>query len=447
MSIQSVRSFTLVVACILPATLLFFFHPVTAFAEHWPQWRGPGGNGITNEAGLPTTWSRETNVAWRVELPESGNSSPVVWGDRIFVTQPISAENMRTVICFRKSDGKQLWQQGVKYDQEEASHRTNPYCSPSPVTDGERVIVWFGSAGLVCYDMDGTRLWQKDLGPLEHMWGYGTSPILHEDLCILNFGPGANEALLALNKTNGEEVWRVAPLDVTEELELSGPENDGNVDPARDKSDLDKKLRGAWGTPVVEKVGDQTHLIVAHPRRMSAYDPASGKLRWTCGGSAPLAYVTPMRSENTFLTLGGYFGGSIAVDGDGEGDVTDTKRVWHKERESTNWLGTGVVRDGHLYICDMKGVAHCFDCATGEIRWKERLPGSSGECWSSMTMTGDGVIYLMSQKGDVFVFRASPDGYEAIAKNQMEENSNSTVAVSNGQLIIRTFDALWCIGS
>lgn len=419
-------------------------------AEHWPQWRGPAGNGVSNEADLPTTWDKETNVAWRVDLPESGNSSPVVWDDRIFITQPVSAEKMRTLICFRKSDGEKLWQKGVKYEDDEASHRTNPYCSPSPATDGERVIVWFGSAGIICYDMDGNKQWEKKLGPLQHMWGYGTSPLIHENLCILNFGPGANEALVALDKETGDEVWRVKPLALDDELELSSsPANDGNVDPARDKDELDKKLRGAWSTPILEQIGDQMQLIVSHPRRVSAYDPATGEVQWTCGGYAPLAYTSPMRSGKSVMALGGYFGASIAVDADGQGDVTDSKRLWHKKRESTNWLGTGVVRDGHLYICDMGGVAYCFEFATGKEIWKSRLPGvgAKGACWSSLTMTGDGVIYLMTQKGDVFVFRASPEGYEGIARNRMGEDSNSTVAVSDGKLIIRTFDALWCIGS
>lgn len=420
-----------------------------AIAEHWPQWRGPSGNGITDEADLPTTWDKETNVAWRIELPESGNSSPVVWGDRVFLTQPDSDKKLGALICIRKSDGKQLWQKGVAYKQDERSHKTNPFCSPSPATDGQRVIVWFGSAGVVCYDMDGNEKWQKDLGPLEHMWGYGTSPLIHNDLCILNFGPGANESLVALNKKTGEEVWRVKPLSVDEELDLSGPENNGNVDVARDKPELDKKLRGAWATPIIEKVGDETQLIVAHPRRVTGYDPATGKVLWTCGGLAPLAYASPMRAGDNVIALGGYFGASVAVATSGLGDVTESKRLWHKERESTNWLGTGVIRDAHMYICDMNGVAHCFEVSTGKVKWKERLPGlgTGGACWSSLTMTGDGVVYLMTQKGDVFVFRASPSGYEAIARNRMGENSNSSVAISDGKLIIRTFDALWCIGS
>ena len=161
------------------------------------------------------------------------------------------------------------------------------------------------------------------------------------------------------------------------------------------------------------------------------------------------SYVTPMRSGNSIMTIGGYFGASVAVDADGQGDVTETKQLWHKKRESASWLGTGVVRDGHVYIADMGGVAYCFEFATGKEIWKSRLPGvgSDGACWSSLTMTGDGMIYLMTQKGDAFVFRASPDGYEAVARNRMGENSNSTIAVSDGKLIIRTFDALWCIGS
>ncbi len=419
-----------------------------ATGENWPQWRGPDGTGVTSETRLPTTWDRETNVVWRVELPEACNSSPVLWGDRVFLTQPDSKKKTGNVICLRKSDGKQLWSQAVPYRESEATHKTNPYCSPSPVTDGERVIAWFGSAGLVCYDMEGNPQWKLDLGPLQHMWGYGTSPLIYQDLCILNFGPGANEFLIALNKKTGKEVWRVNRLPLEEELELSGPENNGNVDPTRDKSELDKKLRGSWGTPIVVSVDGMSQLIVAHPRRVTGYDPATGRVLWVAGGLAPLAYTSPMAADGRVVALGGYSGASLAVSTDGQGDVTESGRVWHKERSIGGWLGTGVVRDGYFYICDMGGVAHCFEVATGEERWKERLPGlgAGGACWSSLTMRGDGVVYLMTQKGDVFVFEASPDGYRAIARNRMEEGSNSSVAVSDGRLFLRTFDALWCIG-
>jgi len=179
-------------------------------AANWPAWRGPDGNGVSPEKNLPLKWSTNENVRWRAALPERGNSSPIVWGDRVFVTQAISSENRRTVMCFDRANGKALWQAGVSYSESEPTQSNNGYCSASPVTDGERVIAWFGSAGLYCYDFAGKELWHRDLGKLSHMHGNASSPILVGDLCVLHVGPGQNARLLAVNKRTGETVWEAA---------------------------------------------------------------------------------------------------------------------------------------------------------------------------------------------------------------------------------------------
>ena len=147
-------------------------------ADNWPEWRGPHGDGTCDEKGLPTKWSPTENVVWKAALPEPGNSTPVVWKDQVFVTQPILAQNRRMLMCFDRTDGRLLWQSGTDWTEADPTHSTNPLCSSSPVTDGERVIVWFGSAGLFCYDMQGHELWKRDLGIQKHIWGYGASPFM-----------------------------------------------------------------------------------------------------------------------------------------------------------------------------------------------------------------------------------------------------------------------------
>ena len=165
---------------------------LTASAANWPAWRGANADGISTEKNLPVKWSKDENVRWRIPLPEAGNSTPVVWGDRIFVTQPVG--DRRTLMCFNRADGKLLWQVGVATREKEPTHGTNPFCSASPVTDGERVIVSFASDGLFCYDFSGKELWKRtDLGRQIHIWGGATSPMIHKDLCFLNFGPGEND--------------------------------------------------------------------------------------------------------------------------------------------------------------------------------------------------------------------------------------------------------------
>ena len=195
-------------------------------AGNWPGWRGPTVNGISTDKNLPVKWSTNENVRWRVPLPERGNSSPIVWGDRVFVTQAVGAENRRAIICFDRATGKQLWQSGVTYTEREPTQNANPYCSATPVTDGERIIASFGSAGLYCCDMDGKKLWHRELGKMSHMFGNASSPIIHGDLCYFYFGPDEKSRLIALNKRTGDTAWEVQPpkLDPSEmQMARGGP--------------------------------------------------------------------------------------------------------------------------------------------------------------------------------------------------------------------------------
>jgi outer membrane protein assembly factor BamB len=196
----------------------------TLGAANWPGWRGPEGTGTSKEKNLPLNWTTNENVRWRVDLPGRGNSSPIVWGDRVFVTQAVSADNRRTLMCFDRASGKLLWQSGVTYAEREQTQRDNPYCAATPVTDGERVIASFGSAGIYCYDLSGKEVWHRDLGKMNHMFGNAASPMLAGDLCILNFGPDEKARLIAMNKKSGETVWEVQPpkVDVSEQQQMRG---------------------------------------------------------------------------------------------------------------------------------------------------------------------------------------------------------------------------------
>jgi len=193
-------------------------------AGNWPQWRGPDVNGVATESNLPLKWSDKENVRWRVALPGPGNSSPIVWGERVFVTQAVQKEKRRTVMCYDRSSGKLLWQSGATYTEEEPTQENNPYCSGTPATDGERVYACFGSAGVYAYDFAGKELWHRDLGKLSHMFGNAISPVLYGDLCFVNFGPDQKTRLVALKKKSGEIAWEVeAPkVDPSEQAPMGG---------------------------------------------------------------------------------------------------------------------------------------------------------------------------------------------------------------------------------
>ncbi|MFH5806074.1 PQQ-binding-like beta-propeller repeat protein [Alienimonas sp. DA493] len=416
-----------------------------AEGERWPQWRGPDGSGRTAATDVVSEWGPERNVNWRAELPEAGNSTPVVWGDRVFLTQPLSEKNQRALLCLDRATGAERWRRGVTYEQPESTHKTNPYASASPATDGERVVAWFGSAGLLCWDMEGNELWRRDLGEQRHMWGYGSSPILHGDLCILNFGPGDREFLLAVDKTTGETVWQVDALDDEAERALSGPENDGNSRDFEADGPRRDRLRGSWSTPIVITVDGREELVVTLPRRVSAFDPATGERLWTCGGFGPLAYASPMASDDGIVVaLGGYGGACLAVRAGGSGDVTETRRLWHQPR-GAGYLGTGAVVDGAVYVCDMGGVLRCLDVQTGEELWKARVAG--GGTWSSVTQTADGRMFLLTKSGTTAVFRANREEYEPIAANDLDESTNASVVAAGDDLFVRTDDALWSVGA
>lgn len=414
-----------------------------SFAEdsNWPQWRGPNGSGKTSVVAAVTDWGPDQNVKWRFDLPEAGNSTPAVWGDCVFVTQPISESNGRSLICVDRKKGQERWRRSVVYDQQEASHQTNPYCSASPATDGQRVVAWFGSAGLICWDLEGNELWRRDLGRQEHMWGYGSSPILYQGLCILNFGPGNREFLIAVDASTGETRWQVDSVDDATERELSGPENDGNANDFSSDKQRSERLRGSWNTPIIVQVNGRDELVVALPRRVIAVDPKTGKRLWTCGDGAPLAYASLLEDDGVIVALGGYRGASFAVRAGGSGDVTATHRLWHKPND-VGWLGTGVIHEGTAYVCDMGGVIYGIDVKTGEFLWKSR--GGGGGTWSSVTQTADGTMYLLTKSGVTTVFRPDRGGLKQVAENELGETSNASVVVAGGDVLVRTDQALWC---
>ena len=400
-------------------------------AENWPQWRGPTGTGVSSEKNLPLHWSTNQNVRWKKDLPAKGNSTPVIWGERIFVTQAV--EGQRSIFCFDRQDGRLRWQQGVPYAEKEVTHDTNPYNSSSPVTDGERVVAWFGSAGLYCYDLDGKELWHQDLGRQRHIWGWGSSPVLVGDLCLLNFGPGEPSFLVAMDKKTGREVWRVNAPDA----------DSGEKKPGQEKA----VWAGSWSTPLLARIGGQEQLILTWPRTVTALDPKSGRERWSCAGLNPLVYTSPLfdPGKEIVVAMGGFGGMALAVKAGGEGDITASRRLWHHPKTKQR-IGSGVIHDGHVYIHNDPGVAECWELETGRLVWEERLsgPGPKSDNWSSMVLA-DGKLYTVNQGGDGFVLRAAPK-FEVLATNSLREPTISSMAISDGGIFIRTYRNLWCIG-
>jgi outer membrane protein assembly factor BamB len=396
-----------------------------AVAADWPGWRGPTGDGRCRGTDVPLKWTTTENVRWKAPLRDEGNSSPVVWRNRVFVTQALEKGKRRAVLCFDRADGKKLWQSEVRFDGTEPTHPTNPYCSATPVTDGERVIASFGSAGLVCYDFAGKLLWHKDVGKMIHVWGNASSPVLYGDFVILWCGPGERQVLFAADKKTGETVW---------EYYVSG----GNA--GKDQT----KWVGSWATPVVAKVNGHDELILPVPNKVLALDPRSGDELWSCDGLGPLVYASPVVSaDGIVVAVSGFHGPDLAVRAGGTGDVTATRRLWRHEAKIPQRIGSPVIVGNLVYLLSENGLAQCFDLRTGEDRWgKER---ASGESWGSLVAIA-GRLYVTTLSGETVVLAAKP-AFAVLARNRLDERTLASPAVSDGDIFVRTYQHLWCIGA
>lgn len=411
-----------------------------AVADDWPTWRGPGGHGVSHEVDLPVTWDRTTYVRWCVPLPGPGNSTPVICGDRVFITQASefslwppkvpedyaggaspgghAVAEKRSVMCFRRSDGQLLWQRDTIYKEPEVTHRDNPFCSASPVTDGQRVVAFHGSAGLVCYDLDGNLLWRYDVGKLEHLWGNASSPILHGEMCIQWCGPGQRQFLLAVDKHTGEKVWET-------------------VEPDGDSGITSRTFRGSWATPIVARVNDRDQLIFPVPFELAGYDLRSGKELWSATGPGTYCYSSPLVVDDVVV----YGQNLYRLGGSGE---AATERLKH--RVGSMYISTAVVAGDYLYTINNVGVPACYEWKTGRELWKEQIQQRPGgrEAWGSLVYAA-GRIYIADRRGTTVVFAAGPE-YRHLATNALEEHTDASIAISGGDLFIRTHKNLWCIG-
>lgn len=397
-----------------------------ARADNWPRWRGAEGIGYSAEKNVPTKWSSDTgeNIRWKTPLTGPGMSSPIVWGQRIFLTQALDKQGtQRAILCFDRKDGKKLWQTAVEFKGKESTYEGEPhYCSATPATDGERVVASFGSAGVLCCDVNGKDLWRRDLGPCEQIWGNASSPILYRDLVILNFGPGERTFLVALDKKTGKDVWRVP---------IAG--GSFGTDP--------KMWTGSWSTPVIARAPDGDELIMTWPDAVTAYNPATGKQRWTCKGLTKLVYTSPLVTSDSVVAMSGFGGSYMAVRRGGSGDVSDTHLLWQAPK-ATQRIGSGAIVGDHAYIINENGTAECIDRKSGKTLWLERV---GGRFWSSLVHV-DGRLYATNQQGETVVLAAKPV-FEVLNRNSLGERTQASIAVSNGELFIRTYERLWCIGA
>jgi outer membrane protein assembly factor BamB len=392
----------------VPATILRCLQFSAESEQQWPGFRGPTGQGHARLADLPLEWNKNgPNILWRVPIPGRGNSSPVVWDDRIFVTSSDDKGLERAVHCFRRRDGKLLWTAKAPPAPPEPGVRDkNGYASSTPVTDGERLISFHGASGIVCHDFNGNQLWHYPLPHIKTSHGIGSSPVLYKDLVILAQDQNQGESLfLALNRRTGEKVWQgKRPKSMT------------------------------WSTPVLVRVGDRDELLFPGGEKLRSYDPNSGKELWTFSGPTVEVIPTLVVGRNLVYCASGRNGPTIALRpaSDAEGDITSRSLVWRTARTGPHVPSPILVGD-LLFTFGDSGVVNCLDADTGELIWQERL----NDAFSASPLAAGDRIYAPGESGVVHVLRAARK-LEVLAENDMGEPILASLAAIDHQLVMRT---------
>ena len=424
--------------------------PAAAAADpNWSQWRGPDGQGVSHEAGVPLEWAAEgKNIAWKTEIPGRGHSSPIVWGDRLFLTTAlegevvpgakpvrhwesgtefthpdgVGADHKQTlkVLALETRTGRILWErtawEGTPYD---TRHRRGSYASPTPVTDGQRVYAYFGAEGVYAYDFDGNLAWKWWPGGIATFGvGVGTSPVFYKDVVILQCDEDEGKAsfIVALDRATGKEVWRAS-----------------------------RKVQLSWATPVLVRAAGRDELVTAGNELVIAYDPATGAELWRVKGLDSNAVPSPVVAGDIVVLTSGYPNKiAMGVRAGGSGDVTGSRVLW-RYAKGTAYVPSPVAVDGLVYLMTDKGLLTCLDAATGEVKYEGGRPPVAASFMASPVVVG-GQILLMSMDGDTHVIRAGP-AHEVLRTNALGEPIAASAAVAPGRLYIRGERHLFAIGS
>jgi outer membrane protein assembly factor BamB len=405
-------------------------------AADWPQFRGPAANGLSSNADLPEEWDADTNVKWKTAIPGSGWSAPIVSGGKVIVTTavPIEPDNQESecrfeVHCLDLTTGKTLWQQVATQGKPRIpKHQDNTYASETPVTDGERIVAYFGMTGVFCYDFAGNLLWKKDLGayPMGGDWGTSSSPAMHDGLVFIQVDNEQDSFLVALDAKNGDERWRLA----------------------RDE-------KSNWGSPIIWKNSQRTELVTSG-KVVRAYNPNNGAQLWelniaggrSCSSPAPYDDLLLVGREDR-SERGDGAGGLFAVKAGASGDITPPEDstqsdgvIWSNRRAAPA-MASPILCDGLVYILSRNGsIVSCYDAATGEEVYRHRLPGSR-EFWAS-PWASDGKIFCPGESGLTHVL-ASGREFQLIRTNQLEGRFWATSALTDNAVLIRSTDTLYCL--
>ena len=398
--------------------LYFFCGPFLRLAaENWPGWRGPRGDGTSEEKNIPVSWSSSSNVLWKTALPGSGHASPIVWENRLFTVAALPEADERVLLCLDASSGRLLWRRTVVQSPLEAKHPLNSHASSTPVTDGKFVYVSFldrKDMVVAAYDFEGRQQWLVRPGQFESRHGFCSSPVLFKDNVIVNGDHDGDSYIVALNQSDGKTHW---------------------------KTPRQNKTR-SYCVPIIRELAGKTQMVLSGDKSVASYDPNNGSLRWIIDGPTEQFVASLVYSESAdllFMTGGFPDHHILAIKPDGAGNVTRTHIKW-RTNKGVAYVPSPIVAGDYFLVVSDSGVAHCFEAATGKLFWQERM----GEHHASL-VSANGLVYFLNDDGVMHVVRSGRN-YELIARNELGEKCFASPALSNGYLFLRGEKHLFCLG-
>lgn len=412
-----------VLTCAAGVLLTIVCPSIAAAQTHWPRWRGSEQNGHSLADNLPTEWNKDS-VVWKSDLAGKGQSSPIIWGERIFLTSAIDNGQERVVMAVDRNTGQQLWQKTAWTGSPEKAHVMNGWASASCATDGEHVYAFFGhGGGLFCYSVDGELAWKKPLGEFVGPWGTAACPILVGDLVIQNCDADEDAFLIAFNKKTGEQVWKTPRVNA----------------------------RG-WSTPILIEADGRTEMVLNGDAGVVAYDPLTGKQLWNCKSFAGRGTPTVTWAHGLLLTVNGKRGDVYAITPGGSGDVTKTHMKWHTRRNTSRDLPSPIVVGDNMLVMDMRGSKITnYDAKTGKQLWVQRIGTANSGQFSSTPVAWNGLAFFVAESGEVFAVKATKDNMKVASLNTVDSSSEeifrASLTPSEGQVFLRSNSVLYCIGN
>ena len=408
----------------------------SAHAENWPGWRGPRGDGTSLEKNVPTDWDAQTgkNILWKVKVPGVGHASPIVWDDRIFTVSCLEKELERILLCWDRHTGKKLWQHTVVRAPLETRNTLNSYASGTPATDGKLVFATFldvdgstiparnvgrarpvtpGRMVVAAYDFEGNQKWLAKPGGFVSVHGYCSSPVLYGELVIVNGDHDGDSYIVALEKSTGKTVWKVP---------------------------REHKTR-SYVPPLIREIDGRVQMVLSGSKCVMSYDPADGSEHWKIDGPTE-QYVASMVYDGKLFYMSAGFPTYhvMGIRPDGKGNVTDTHVAWHVTNARC-YVPSPVVVNGYLLIANDRGLANCYEAATGKRLWQVRL----GDHYSASLVTAGGLVYFPARNGVTKIIRPGPE-LDVVAENKLGEYCCASPAISHGRLYLRDEKNLYSIG-